>query len=243
LPKTADGQERKKIGKMAVVTSLATDGVDISHHGGITSNRYIALFGLAPVLAVSGAQKAMAVSGLNGYSHSLEEKLANFDARKVMDEAFARLFLVDFETVDPLEVRRALSRNPSRQGDTVDRKAEDYTVLRTNFGVDSILRINFTHGLEVHGETLGAAVIDADVTLIRLDDNEALLEKSVSSAKFAKTWHNIADFAANDARLYRREFSKATEAIVYLVGLDLGFNLGDTGKFYWQQDEKAEEEK
>jgi len=242
-PRTVPREEVRKIGKMAVVTSLSGQGADVSHQGGLTQNPYARMFGVLGILIGSAVEKAAVQSSLQGCSDSLKNGLANYSPKMVLDETFSRLFVMEFDTMNPLEVEKAINVRSREKGGTEVGQTETYRFLRERLGVDSVLEVDFVYGLEVHGKTLAASVITADITLTRIDDNAVLLSKQVSSAKIAKTWHTVDEFLKNDAEVYKSEFSKASEAIVYLSALELGVNLGSTGKFYWQQDKVAEEVK
>lgn len=226
-------EELQKIRKMAVVISLSGEGADISHHKGLTASPYTAPFGLLGILIGSAVEKAAIRSSLNSYSDSLKNGLANYSPKTVLDETFSRLFTMEFETVNPAEIEK----------ETIEAKeTKDYGKLASMLGIDSVLEIDFQYGLEVHGETLSAAVINADLKLIRVNDKAVLLSKRISSGKIAKTWYRVDEFVKHNAKIYKSEFSKACEAIVYLTALELGTNLNSTGKFYWQQDTKNESE-
>lgn len=229
-------EEVQKIRKMAVVTSLSGEGADISHHKGLTASPYTAPFGLLGILIGSAVEKAAIRASLSSYADSLKNGLADYNPKKMLDEAFCRLFVTEFVTVNPVEVEKAIIGKYNDKESTEARKLKDYDMLVAMFGVDSVLEIDFQYGLEVHGETLSAAVINADLKLTRLSDKAVLLSKQIASGKIAKTWYRVDEFVKDDAKLYKSELSKACEAIVYLTALELGTNLSSTGKFYWQKD-------
>jgi hypothetical protein len=243
LPKTAPREEVQKIRKLAVVTSLSGQGTDISHYGGLTQSPYAKAFGVLGILIGSAAEKVAVQSSLEAYSDSLTSGFTNYSPKRVFDETFSRLFVMEFETVNPIEVEKTIIDRYGKKEDVEKKQMKDYTFLRDQFGVDSVLAVDFLYGLEVHGKTLAASVITADITLTRISDNTVLVSKQVTSGTIGKTWHNVNDFLKNNAALYKSEFSKASEAIVYLTALQLGVNLGSTGKFYWQQEKEAEETK
>jgi len=238
LAKSALREEVEKVKRLAVVTYLSGQGTDVSHHGGLTQNPYARAFGVLGILIGSAAEKAAMQSSIERYSDTLKEGLADYNPKVIFDQTFERLFVMSFETVYPHEVEKTTS-NKQDEKTGEDKKRSDYALLRDRLGVDSVLEVNFVYGLEVHGKTLAASVITADIRLVRLDDKAVLLTKQITSGKIAKTWYNVNDFLKNNAEIYKQEFSKASEAIVYLTGLELGVNLGSTGNFYWQQEKCA----
>jgi hypothetical protein len=240
VSRSALKEEVLKIKKLAVATSLSGQGTDVSHHGGLTLNPYAKIFGVLGILIGSGAERVAIQSSLEKYSDTLKDGLADYSPKVVFDRAFERLFVMSFETVSPTEVEKTVSNKQDEKDAHQDAKKRDYALLRDRLGVDSVLEVDFVYGLEVHGKSLAASVITADIRLVRLDDNAILLNKQITSGNFVKTWYNVNDFMKNNAEIYKQEFSKASEAIVYLAGLELGVNLGSSGNFYWQQENKAE---
>jgi hypothetical protein len=229
-------EEVQKIKKMAVVTSLSGEGADISHHRGLTANPYAAPFGLLGLLIGSAVEKAAIRASLSSYENSLKKGLADYSPKKILDEAFCRLFVTEFAVVNPVEVEKAVVGKFNGKASAEANKPESYDRLVAIFCVDSVLEIDFQYGLEVHGETLSAAVINADLKLTRLSDKAVVLNKHIASGKIAKTWYRVDEFAKDDAKLYKSELSNACEAIVYLTALELGANPNSTGRFYWQRD-------
>lgn len=233
---SAKNMVREEVGKtrkMAVVTSLSGQGSDISRKGGLTQSPYAGAFGPLGILIGSAVERNAVQTSLERYSDSLKTGLADHNPKKVLDEAFSRLFIMDFETVNPMEAEKELTALRSKDKSGTNKKG--YVLLKDNLGIDSLLEVDFVYGLEVHGRTMSAAVMSADVKLIRAIDGVVLLSKTISSGTISKSWHTLDEFVKNNAELYKSELSKASEAIVYLTGLELGVNLGSMGKFYWQK--------
>lgn len=235
-PTAIHQKELQNIRKMAVVTFLTGEGAHISHYGGTTPNPYLSPFGPLGLLVGTAIQKAAMQLTLANYSDAMKSGLADFSPKSVLAEAFARLFAMPFETVSPLQVEKlGMARHVEKESGEGTR-TKDYGVQANKLGIDTVLEVDFTYGLEIHGQTMAAAVVSADITVINVGDNVALLNKRISASTMAKTWHRVDEFMRHNLRLYKEEYSKACEAIVFLAALDLGINLGSTGKFYWQQE-------
>ncbi len=233
-------EDVNNLNKMAIITTQTGQVAGLSHHQSLMAmpNPYIAPFGLLGLLVGSAIERAAVQSTLADYSDSLKNGLADFNPKTVLDETFARLFVMDFKTIDPLSAEKVMDREKGEK----EGKERNYALLRDRLRVDSVLEVDFAHVLEVHGKTLAASVITAYVRLIRIEDNTIILKsKQISSGKIAKNWYRADELVSNNAQIYKTEFSRAAEAIVYLTALELGVNLGSTGKFYWQQERKTEE--
>jgi hypothetical protein len=194
-------------------------------------------FGLLGYLAGEMANEAAARAALVRYTDTLEKKLGSYNHKAVLDETFERSFVLEAATVNPKEIDKLeiVDYPEIRTGD--GRAIKNYAVLGEKLGVDSVLAVDFSYGLEVWEKTLAAVVITSDVTAIRITDNVVLMNAHISSGTIEKALHTVDELMSNNARLYKIEYAKACKAIVYLIAAHLGVNLSSTGTFSWQPED------
>ena len=225
-------EDIQNIKRLAVVTTLSEPELQIVDYTRITEPPYTQS-GVLPLLielAVREAQASAEIkASLGGDPDVLKETVSDFRIKERFDEAFGKMSSTGFEIIGPEEVERLGIKEYPEGGDVEGRTIKDYSALYNRLGVDTVVEIDFIYGLAAYRrERRPRAVIVADVSVMRLVDNELLMRKRIESAGRAAVLdrgYTVDEFNANGAELFKKKILEAMRYVAHIVARQLGIEL------------------
>lgn len=239
-PQALKQEDIRGIRKLAIVTSLSDEDLKILDHTEIMEQPAATQFGVLGVLMYAGIASAKVKLALAGDPDSLRQAAADFPVKEVFDQNFVEAFPVSCEILSPQQVDALGTEEyptcKSAKGKTI----HDYSVLCKKLNVDTVLEIDFIHGLAVcKGEKRPTAVVAADVSVLDIEENRLLMKKSISSDDYYIKGYTVDEFRANEAELFKKEILEAVRGFAHLVASEFGAeSLRE--KSYWHPESGPE---
>jgi hypothetical protein len=246
VPKEIAVDDVARIEKLAVVSRLTEPELQVLDHTGDRMAYYQPYTGNVSQDATSGAMTGVVSDllaldqigkSLDGDPDVLREALADFPAAATFNDHLCQHLELSFPVVGPDEMTDIDITELAVNENATGQQVRDYSPLRGQFGVDSVLEIDYIYGIAAYaGRVRPSVVIAAGVRVIDLEDNEVLMSKVLASDLNYKRSHSIDEFAADDGRLFRDEFIQDTCGMANLIARAFGVELSEKHRSHWSPD-------
>jgi hypothetical protein len=243
-PKQIAHEDLEEIERVALVARLDNpdlmvfnhmcNPVDCCTYGAYSGSQQGAVGGLIEGAIIGLMQTAQTNESLKGDLDALRENLVDFDAAATFDEYIIRQLKPVFAVIGPKELADIDFTLLPEQKNASGKKVRDYSFLREEKGIDTVIEVEYSYGLAVYpGKVKPSAVLHANIRVIDLSNHEILMSKTVASDQHYKRSHSVNEFAAERGWLYRREYTQAVYALANLIAIEFGATPSEKHRSYW----------
>ncbi len=218
-----------KIKKVGIVTVLKDKELRVFDHTEVYQKPYGGVMFGAIGGALEGIAKAIEASiriksSLGGDPNLLRDQLREYSVSEVFFGNLNRKLSEKYEIVsaDPSvnELREA------KKGEKL--KIEDYLDACRKCEADTLLKVEYSYGLAAYASRKSSAAIIANFSVYDVETKELLLKKEIVSDNYFGRSRVVPEFAANDSELYKKDLSRAMDALSEIVARDFGIQIART---------------
>ncbi len=223
-PKSLMPEEKDKIKKLAIVTIIRDKGVGLFDH------TKLGMYAILPAMLNMVSMK----DSLGGNPYRLNSQLKDYPIREIVEEKITKKLSERYEILNLNNIHEEL-----KQG-TTDQKLviEDYLAACKKLGADTLLEVEFSHGLAYYVGEKSSAVIIANISVYDVHANNLLIEKEFISDEYFIKNRIVPDFAANSAELYKKDILEIVNGLSQIVAQDFGLKVDEASQFWKNFDEK-----
>ncbi len=215
-----------KIKKVGIVTVLKDKELRVFDHTEVYGKTYGGMmFG-----AIGGALEAVALAieanirikaSLGGDPNLLRNQLREYSVSEVFFGNLSRRLSEKYEIVSTDQSVNELRE--AKKGEKL--KVEDYLDACGKCQADTMLKVEYYYGLAAYASRKSSAAIIANFSVYDVETKELLLKKEIVSDNYFGRSRVVPEFAANDSELYKKDLSRAMDALSEIVARDFGIQI------------------